>query len=118
MEYLKAVIEEYGKEVLGHKDSHGNTLLHYAMVQLDARPQMQKIVCFLVDAGADLHVANVEGVTPLQMASSQAAGLLKAVADMRLLFRGERPETPLRLLPPPKVKTPYLQKLGKYRDNG
>jgi len=110
LEYLRSVLEEYGPDVLRHRDSAGNTPLHYAVALVQSRPYMEKVVSVLVDSGADIHAANGAGISPLTMADTREAGLLRAVADFRRFFLGDASAPPAPP-PPPKVKTPYLRAL-------
>ena len=53
---------------VNHVNHLGWTALLEAIVLSDGGPRHQQIVALLVDAGADVHIADKEGVTPLQHA--------------------------------------------------
>ncbi|GAB4075234.1 hypothetical protein GCM10028778_27380 [Barrientosiimonas marina] len=74
------------KELLTHSDTDVNhindlnwTALLEAVILGDGGEKHQKIVQLLVDHGADVHIADGEGVTPLQHAQEQEFKEIEAI---------------------------------------
>ena len=73
-----------------HVNHLGWTALLEAIVLSDGGPRHQKIVQLLVDAGADVHIADKEGVTPLQHARQK--GFHEIVKILELEKKGLLPK--------------------------
>jgi E3 ubiquitin-protein ligase mind-bomb len=96
----------YGAK-LNIQDTNGDTPLHIALVRGNAEvltadtPQMKKVqerigydtqgatvACFLVQEGADLHLQNMKGHTPLQLCTPQVISLVMTFGESSSSFHG------------------------------
>eukprot|EP00762_Andalucia_godoyi_P005325 ANDGO_06764.mRNA.1 Alpha-latrocrustotoxin-Lt1a len=67
---------------INYQNETGNSALHIA-----SQRGHEKIVCYLVEHGADISLENKEQKTPMQLAAPRLRGVMKATKEIQELYK-------------------------------